>query len=96
MISPINKLKTKVMQEKAVFIGMDISKATLYICVLQEDKRSHYVINNEVAAIQRFFTEVTLPTNSYIGIENTGRYNWSLYTAMSQLNLPIYVLAPCM
>jgi len=82
------------MQENAVFIGMDISKQTIDICVLQGDKRSHHVIDNATAAIQHFFTTIALPETPYIGVENTGRYNWPLYTAMQQLNLPVYVLAP--
>ena len=82
------------MQQTPSFIGIDISKATLDICVLQGKQRFHYVIPNEVAAIQGFFSERTLPTPVYIGVENTGRYNWPLYAAMQQLHLPLYVIAP--
>lgn len=81
------------MQTAPVFIGIDTSKATLALCVRQQDQRQHDVIHNEKEAIRCFFQEATFET-FYIGVENTGRCNWALYSVVQELDLPLYVIAP--
>ncbi len=52
------------MQEPSVFIGIDISKATLDICVLQAEQRQHYVIQNDPQAIHGFFQQAAFAAPS--------------------------------
>lgn len=82
------------MQESPVFIGIDISKATLDICVLQADQHQHHVIANAQPAIEQFFSQQAAGKTLYVGVENTGRYNWALYAALQQLGLSVFVIAP--
>ena len=61
-------------------IGIDVSSATLDICVINECGQYSFVINNEVKAIGKFlgaYKECLI-----IGMENTGRYNWALYEVL--------------
>jgi len=79
------------MQNQTI-IGIDVSAATLDICVTGKQQQS-VVINNESASIRKFF-------NSYkdecllIGMENTGRYNWALYDVLKDLHHQVYVVSP--
>jgi len=78
--------------QKQTIIGIDVSAATLDICINGNQQKS-VVIKNEQAAIRKFF-------NSYqkecliIGMENTGRYNWALYEVLKDLNHRVYVISP--
>ena len=79
------------MQNQTI-IGIDVSSATLDICVSAQGQKS-VVIKNETAAIRKFF-------NTYksecllIGMENTGRYNWALYEVLKDLHHQVYVVSP--
>ena len=75
-----------------MIIGIDVSAATLDICMSGKEQKS-VVIKNEVADIRKFF-------NTYkseclvIGMENTGRYNWALYEVLKDLDHQVYVISP--
>jgi transposase len=79
------------MQNQTI-IGIDVSSATLDICVSAKGQKS-VVIKNETAAIRKFF-------NTYksecllIGMENTGRYNWALYEVLKDMHHQVYVISP--
>ncbi len=79
------------MQNQTI-IGIDVSSATLDICVSSKGQKS-VVIKNEATAISKFF-------NTYkkeclvIGMENTGRYNWALYEVLKDLHHRVYVISP--
>lgn len=75
------------------FIGIDVSSKQLDICVLTQGEKHSFVIKNTVLAITRFFKEFNQET-VFLAMENTGRYNWSLYEALSSFKGHIYVVAP--
>jgi len=79
------------MQNQTI-VGIDVSSATLDICVSGKEQRS-FVIKNETAAISRFFN-VFKGECLLIGMENTGRYNWALYEVLQYLHHKVYVISP--
>jgi transposase len=78
--------------QNQIIIGIDVSSATLDICVTGQGQKT-LVIKNEITAICKFF-------NTYkkecllIGMENTGRYNWALYEVLKDLHHQVYVISP--
>jgi transposase len=81
------------MQNQTI-VGIDVSSATLDICVSSASVQKSVVINNTVKTISKFFQaykqEVLL-----IGMENTGRYNWALYEVLKDLSQHrVFVISP--
>lgn len=73
--------------------GIDISSATLDICVAENGHQRSYVITNEVKAIRKFFS--SFKESLLIGMENTGRYNWALYEVLKdQTQHRVFVIPP--
>lgn len=72
--------------------GIDVSNATLDICVISSQGQQSFVIKNEVKAIKKFFDGYADPL--VIGMENTGRYNWSLYEALQGSDHRLFVIPP--
>jgi transposase len=72
----------KIMQNLSI-VGIDISSATLDICVSTGSKQTSIVIANEARAIRKFFS--SFKESLLVGMENTGRYNWSLYEVLKDL-----------
>jgi transposase len=64
--------------------GIDVSNATLDICVSNTSGQRSFVINNTVKAISKFF-QAYKDEGLLIGMENTGRYNWALYEVLKDL-----------
>ena len=79
--------------EKKIYIGIDVSSATLDICVRQEQQRQSFIINNQVKDIRNFFKPYS-KQELVIGMENTGRYNWSLYEALADTPHKVFVISP--
>lgn len=78
------------MQKSLKFIGIDISKSTLDICVLDKDSSSvHYQIENQALQIRKFF-RVFPKKNTRICFENTGKYGWVLIEILSNLEFKFY------
>lgn len=84
------------MQQEPTFVGIDISKLTLDICIRHGATKEHYIIANEPDAIKAFFTPLLeLKANGlHVGMENTGCYNYHLYEALSKLDVVYYVIPP--
>lgn len=85
------------MIEKKLSIGIDISKLTLDICILNDDAVDHYQIKNRPTAIKRFIRKMSKKYNSdnlEFCVENTGLYNWPLYSVCNELDLTLYVVNP--
>lgn len=85
------------MIEKKLSIGIDISKRTLDICVMGEGVLDHYSIKNNQKSIKSFIHN----TKKKYGVkrvelcmENTGLYNWPLYSVCDELEIPIFVINP--
>lgn len=79
--------------KKTIFIGIDVSKLTLDICVKKELAQSSVVIDNKTKEIKKFFRQYADET-VIVAMENTGRYNWLLYEALAGHAFTIYVLSP--
>jgi len=79
------------MQNQTI-IGIDVSSATLDICVTNSDEQHSLVIDNDVKTINKFFS--AYKECLIIGMENTGRYNWALYEALKESVHKIFVISP--
>jgi transposase len=79
------------MQNQTI-VGIDVSSATLDICVSNECGQHSFVINNDVKAICRFFKPYK--ESLLIGMENTGRYNWALYEVLKETAHRVFVISP--
>lgn len=79
--------------EKQSYIGIDVSSATLDICVRQGQEHQSFVIPNQTKDIRSFLRKYT-KQKLVIGMENTGRYNWMLYDVLAQTPHRVYVIAP--
>src|SRR5690606_10866639 len=78
---------------KQVFIGIDVSAATLDICIKVNDSFTSVVINNQIKDIRKFLQPFQ-QQSVMIGMENTGRYNWAFYEALSGFGFTTYVISP--
>ena len=78
---------------KKTFIGIDISKANLDVFVDDGQNKGSFVIENTSKAITRFFKQYDRES-AYVAMENTGRYNWSIYEALASFKGHIYVISP--
>lgn len=85
-------IKNKNMKKK-IYIGIDISSATLDLCVRIDETQESLVIKNEVKAIKAFLKKY-VKDDLVIGMENTGRYNWQLYEALAGSSHLVYVIPP--
>ncbi|WP_299444358.1 IS110 family transposase, partial [uncultured Aquimarina sp.] len=54
---------------------------------------AYYQINNDKKAIEKFFNSYS-DQQVIVAMENTGRYNWSLYDAIADFHFKVYVLNP--
>lgn len=79
------------MQNQTI-IGIDVSAATLDICVMGKGQKS-VVIKNDAVAIRKFFMAYKKEC-LLIGMENTGRYNWALYEVLKDMHHQVYVISP--
>lgn len=79
--------------KKKIYIGIDISSATLDICVRMDETHESHVIKNEVKAIKSFLKKY-VKHDLVIGMENTGRYNWQLYEVLASSQHLVYVITP--
>ncbi len=77
------------MQNLVNFIGIDISKQTLDICIIGQDTPRHHQIKNCCSEIKKFFGNKAF-SKAHICFENTGRYGWELIDSLSKLNLKFY------
>lgn len=81
------------MQQQLTFVGIDVSKLTLDICMLQDNKPVYSKIKNDLESIKAFFNGY-FPTQICVGMENTGCYNYYLYEVLSKLKFSYYVIPP--
>lgn len=82
------------METELNFIGIDVSKDTLDICLLSERSRS-FIVKNREKDIARFFNALLEGNISYhICAENTGKYTWSLMGVLADMDCDFYVVNP--
>lgn len=82
----------KIMQNQTI-VGIDVGSATLDICVSVGGVQKSALIKNETAAIRKFF-DAYKKECLWVGMENTGRYNWALYGVLGELHHRVYVIPP--
>ena len=86
------------MKEQHIFAGIDVSKATLDICLTNEQNQQSYTIKNTVKSIQGFFLKIQKQhpqVRIIIGMESTGYYNWPCFEALIKLEgFSLYVINP--
>lgn len=88
----IFKLQIKVMK-KQTFIGIDISKKTLDLVVNHDQCTEHFQISNNPKAIRKFLINY-VEEDLFIGMENTGRYNYPVYEVLAELKAKVFVIPP--
>jgi transposase len=79
--------------KKQVFIGIDVSALTLDICIRIDSDTKSLVIENQSKAVKKFLKQF-VSEDIFIAMENTGRYNWPVYEALSSFNYTVYVINP--
>lgn len=80
------------MQNQTI-VGIDVSSATLDICLVNSKSQRSLVLKNEIAAISKFFRSYQ-DECLIIGMENTGRYNWALYEVLKEMSHRVFVISP--
>lgn len=78
--------------QNQLIVGIDVSNATLDICIISSQGQRSFVIKNQVKTIRKFFDSYADPL--IIGMENTGRYNWPLYEALQDSAHRLFVIPP--
>lgn len=80
---------------KNIFIGIDVSKQTLDICIKSGKQITFCTIENTITSCKKFFKSSSKnSTKIYVCIENTGRYNYNLYEALEHFSFLVYVINP--
>lgn len=79
--------------EKRKIIGIDVSKKTLDICILDGEKPSQLQMTNSITAIRKFLKQF-IGQSVVVAMENTGRYNWPLYEVLKTYSYEVYVISP--
>ena len=79
--------------KKQTFIGIDISKKTLDLVVKDDQCTEHFQIGNNPKAVRKFL-DTYAEEDLFIGMENTGRYNYPIYEVLAELNAKVFVIPP--
>ena len=74
-------------------VSIDVSSKTLDICIKEDGSKRFEKIDNTVKSIKSFFKSLNQP-ETIVAMENTGRYNWSLYEVLANFKGKIYVISP--
>lgn len=85
------------MRKNELFIGIDVSKLTLDVCLLNEEIEVNYQIKNKPKAIKVFFEKIKseYPLElMYLGMENTGYYNWPAHEIIKDQGMVCFVINP--
>ncbi|WP_405409753.1 IS110 family transposase [Maribacter sp. Asnod1-A12] len=83
------------MKTELKFIGIDVSKSTLDICILSDTTES-LVIKNTKRSIFKYFGHLLKNTahEYHICVENTGKYSWELMRILPSMKCSFYVVNP--
>lgn len=79
--------------KKKLFIGIDVSAATLDICYTKGTETQSIVIKNQLGEINKWLKQFS-KEEVILAMENTGYYNWLLYEALVNYNFKVYVIPP--
>lgn len=80
---------------KSIYVGIDISKDTLDICVQKTNQDTYYKIKNEISSIRKLLKAIEkLDKQAVVAMENTGYYNFNLYEVLADFKFKTYVVDP--
>ena len=80
---------------KSIYVGIDVSKRTLDVCLKGSDKEQYFKIENKPNSIKKLFNELSkIESCAVIAMENTGHYNHQLYRVLPNYNFAVYVIDP--
>src|SRR5699024_521413 len=80
---------------KSIYVGIDISKETLDFCFKEKQQFGFKKIKNKKNAIRKVFKKLDgKQANIYIAMENTGNYNFKIYTVLEEFDFNAYVVDP--
>lgn len=80
---------------ETIFLGIDVSKSTLDICLDENSIKHSFQIGNTVKQIRIFFSKYSkYGNNLIIGMENTGLYNFNLYEVLADFKFKVFVVDP--
>jgi len=86
------------MNKKQIFAGVDVSKASLDICIIDEQTLQNFTVKNNEKSIRSFFFKIQrqdMQRQIVVCMESTGYYNWPLYEAFGKLEgINLYVVNP--
>jgi transposase len=79
-----------------LYVGIDVSKLTLDVCLRNEQGTELFQIKNNAAAIGKLVKKLqkTNAASVAVGMENTGRYNYPLYGALVGTGFTVFVINP--
>lgn len=80
---------------KSIYVGIDVSKRTLDICLKSSGREQYLKIENKINSIKRVFKRLDKVDNEVVvAMENTGHYNHQLYRVLPNYNFSVYVVDP--
>ncbi len=80
---------------KSIYVGIDISKNTLDICIRKANQDAYHKIKNEISSIRKLLKALENQDNQvFVAMENTGYYNFNLYEVLAEFDFNTYVLDP--
>lgn len=80
---------------KSIYVGIDVSKRTLDICLKVLDGEQYLKIENKISSIKKVFRKLDqVDSEVVVAMENTGHYNHQLYRVLSNYNFNVYVVDP--
>jgi transposase len=82
---------------KHIYIGIDVSKATLDLCMLIDNEHIWFKISNTVKAVTACIKQIKKkynPSSITVCMESTGYYNWACYEVFESTDICVYVVNP--
>jgi transposase len=80
------------LEEKKIYIGIDVSKATLDVFILPMKKYMQFT--NDAHGIEKLLNKLQLFSNVLVVMESTGGYEAPMSRRLSQANLNVCVINP--
>ncbi|QHI35200.1 hypothetical protein IMCC3317_05460 [Kordia antarctica] len=78
---------------KSIYVGIDISKKTLDICLIDQGLESYFKITNTIKSVAKFFKGLAeKQVQFFVAMENTGHYNYNLYEVLKCYSFKVYVV----
>jgi len=85
------------MKEKEIMVGIDVSKATLDLCLLINNQSQLQQLKNSSKTVKSFFNKLIKQNKGVkisVCMESTGYYNWPCYEAFEDMEIELFVVNP--